>query len=162
MSLLEIQLSLPLLLTFVLLLILVLIDAFTAKDSKANYIISIVGLFIIAFVAGYSLSISPPPFIVGEAGKTVDFFSKNMLRFGGYSAAFDIIFAIGGILTLFLSRDYFKKTYYDHKEIYSILICSIFGMMSISHANHLIVLFLGIETMSIPFYVCIIPFMDRH
>ena len=155
MSLLEIQLSLPLLLIFGLILILVLIDAFTSRDSKANYILSIVGLVVVTIAACYDLFIYPNLYVIGkiDAISISTFFSKNMLRFGGYTAAFDALFAISGVLTLFLSRDYFKKTYSEHKEIYSILLCSIFGMMIISHANHLIVLFLGIEAMSIPFYV---------
>lgn len=146
----EILLSLPLLFAFVLIIFLVIIDAFTTKNKTISYVVSILGLAGIGIAAGYSLYISPNLYI---AGSSSDFFSSNMLVFGGFAAAFDIIFALGGILTLFLTRDYFNRTYNNYKELYTILLSAVFGMMCIAHSNNLLILFLGIETMSIPFYV---------
>jgi NADH-quinone oxidoreductase subunit N len=50
------------------------------------------------------------------------------------------------------SNEYMSKVYAAHKEYYSLLFFAIFGMMCIAHSNNLIVLFIGIETMSITFY----------
>ena len=150
MSLYEIQIALPLLCAFILILVLVIFDAFTSKNKNINLLISIGGLIFIGVAAGYSLYISPNLYIPEQ---NVDFFSKNMFAFGGFTAIFDIIFVIGSILTLFLTKDYFYRTYNTYKELYTIIISSVFGMMCIAHSNNFIILFLGIETMSIPFYV---------
>ena len=56
------------------------------------------------------------------------------------------------MLTIIVSKEYFEKVYKHYKEYYSLISFAIFGMMCISHSNNLIVLFLGIETMSITFY----------
>ena len=63
-------------------------------------------------------------FIYSE--QNVDFFSSMFV--GGF-AIFDIIFVIGSILTLFLTKDYFYRTYNTYKELYTIIISSVFGMM---------------------------------
>ena len=75
-----------------------------------------------------------------------------MLNFNDLASVFDILFCSAGILTIIISKEYLDKTYTNHKEYYSLLSFAIFGMMCISHSNNLIVLFLGIETMSVTFY----------
>ncbi len=150
MNIFEIQLALPLVATFALILLLIILDAFTGKNKNINYAVSILGLIAVAVAGGYTLHLHPTVFINPDA---TAFFSKNMLLFGGYAAFFDIIFALAGILTMCVAKEYFDENYANYKEFYSMLIISIFGMMCIAHSNHMIILFLGIEVMSISFYV---------
>jgi NADH-quinone oxidoreductase subunit N len=134
--------------TFALAILLVIVDALTKKESKAQMIVAFVGLcFIIAqsICSLYSLNaINEVYFECVFAGK--------MLNFDGISSCFNILFCLAGLLTIAVSKDYLSKVYENYKEHYSLLIFAIFGMMCIAHSNNLIVLFLGIETMSITFY----------
>ncbi len=77
----------------------------------------------------------------------------NMLSVGGNTHVFYFIFNIGAALVCLLSIDYIKKygTYYGE---YNILIqSSVLGMMLMAGAKDLLVIFLGLEIMSVSFYV---------
>lgn len=75
------------------------------------------------------------------------------LYLGGYTSLFDILFAIAGILTLSATKQYLEKENYNLKEFYSMINFAFLGMMIINHSANLLLLFLGIELMSISFYV---------
>jgi len=75
------------------------------------------------------------------------------LYLGGYTSLFDIFFSIAGIMTLFATKQYLEKENYNLKEFYSLLNFAFLGMMIINHSANLLLLFLGIELMSISFFV---------
>jgi NADH-quinone oxidoreductase subunit N len=78
---------------------------------------------------------------------------QNMLATGGTVNIFHTIFLFGATLVTLLSIDYIKKygTYYG--EYYIILQSSVLGMMLMAAAKDLFVIFLGLELMSVSFYV---------
>lgn len=75
------------------------------------------------------------------------------LYLGGYTSLFDILFSLAGIMTLFATKQYLEKENYNLKEFYSLLNFAFLGMMIINHSANLLLLFLGIELMSISFFV---------
>jgi NADH-quinone oxidoreductase subunit N len=77
----------------------------------------------------------------------------NMFSVGGNSHVFYFIFNIGAALVCLLSIDYIKKygTYYG--EYYILVQSSVLGMMLMAGAKDLLVIFLGLEIMSVSFYV---------
>ncbi len=75
------------------------------------------------------------------------------LYLGGYTSLFDILFSVAGIMTLFATKQYLEKENYNLKEFYSLLNFAFLGMMIINHSANLLLLFLGIELMSISFFV---------
>lgn len=77
----------------------------------------------------------------------------NMLSVGGNAHFFYFIFNIGAALVCLLSIDYIKKygTYYG--EYYILVQSSVLGMMLMAGAKDLLVIFLGLEIMSVSFYV---------
>lgn len=75
------------------------------------------------------------------------------LYLGGYTSVFDILFSIAGIMTLFATKQYLEKENYNLKEFYSLLNFAFLGMMIINHSANLLLLFLGIELMSVTFFV---------
>lgn len=77
----------------------------------------------------------------------------NMLSVGGNTHVFYFIFSIGAALVCLLSIDYIKKygTYYG--EYYILIQSSVLGMMLMAGAKDLLVIFLGLEIMSVSFYV---------
>ena len=78
---------------------------------------------------------------------------QNMLATGGNVNVFYAIFTLGAAIVCLLSIDYIKKygTYFG--EYYLILQTSVLGMMLMAAAKDLFVIFLGLELMSISFYI---------
>jgi NADH-quinone oxidoreductase subunit N len=77
----------------------------------------------------------------------------GMVRYGGYANYFGTLFCIVAGMTVILSRNYFEQQNYHRGEFYIMLLFTTVGMMLIASANDLIILFLGIELMSVCLYV---------
>ncbi len=77
----------------------------------------------------------------------------GMIEVGGKPAIFNFIFNIGAALVVLSSIDYLKKygTYYG--EYYILVQSSVLGMMVMSGAKDILMIFMGLELMSICFYV---------
>jgi len=77
----------------------------------------------------------------------------GMVRHGGYANFFGTLFCIVACMTVLLSRNYFNQQKYHRGEFYILLLFTTVGMMLIASANDLIILFLGIELMSVCLYI---------
>ncbi len=143
----EIQLAMPLILITATALIATVIDAFTGTNKKPVYEFSLVGLIITLIASAYTLFIDP---VILPAEELI---SKGMITYGGYAAFFDVVFCLAALMTLFAARPYLVREEFEYKEFYLLILYSIIGMMLISHTNNLLILFIGIEIMSICFYV---------
>ncbi|TAL68976.1 MAG: NADH-quinone oxidoreductase subunit N [Bacteroidetes bacterium] len=129
----------------------IVIDAIFLRNKSIGFYYSLAGLGITVISAIYSLIKANVALIpLHHSDRLI---TKGMLVFSGYSAFFDIIFCIAGILTILASKQYLIREYREINEYYSLLLLSIAGMMIIAHANNLLVLFIGIELMSISFYI---------
>ncbi len=78
---------------------------------------------------------------------------QNTLATGGNVNIFYAIFNIGAAIVCLLSVDYIKKYGMYFGEYYIIMQSSVLGMMLMAGAKDLFVIFLGLELMSIPFYI---------
>ena len=63
------------------------------------------------------------------------------------------IFLIAGGLTVMLSHDWLHRHGIDRAEYYALLLISLVGMMVMTSSANLMVIFLGLEIMSLPLYV---------
>jgi len=78
---------------------------------------------------------------------------QNMLATGGNVNVFHAIFTLGASVVALLSIDYIKKYGAFFGEYYIILQTSVLGMMLMAAAKDLFVIFLGLEIMSVSFYI---------
>jgi NADH-quinone oxidoreductase subunit N len=78
---------------------------------------------------------------------------QNMISTGGKTNIFYFVFNVGAALVCLLSVDYLKKYGINFGEYYILIQASVLGMMLMAGAKDLIMIFLGLEIMSIPFYV---------
>lgn len=78
---------------------------------------------------------------------------QNMIATGGNVNIFYFLFNIGAALVCLLSIDYIKKYGTNYGEYYILLQTSVLGMMLMAGAKDLFTIFLGLELMSISFYV---------
>jgi NADH-quinone oxidoreductase subunit N len=78
---------------------------------------------------------------------------QNMLSTGGITNIFYFIFNIGAAIVCLLSVDYTKKYGINYSEYYILIQNSVLGMMMMAGAKSLFMIFLGLEVMSVCFYV---------
>jgi len=103
--------------------------------------LTVVGL---AVVLAVSLSVAMP----NAAGAAV---WGNTLRHDALSFVFRMLFLLAAGLTIFFSMD--LPGLGDRGAFYLLLLASVLGMMLMAMANDLIMLFLAMETATIPLYV---------
>jgi NADH-quinone oxidoreductase subunit N len=97
--------------------------------------------------------------LVATITAAVVLFYKNGTAFGGmvrtgvYPAFFDIVFCVAGILVMFAGRAYLRRMDFEFDEFYLMILLAVSGMMLMAHSNHLLISFIGVEIMSVSFYV---------
>jgi len=77
----------------------------------------------------------------------------GMVTTGGYASFFAIVFCLSGVLSIMLSKMYIRNQGIEQGEYYALVLFAVIGMMLMAAAADLIVFFLGLELMSICFYV---------
>ncbi len=137
----ELLAALPLLLISFLAISSIVVDALVKNSQEITFRYALFGLMAVGVVAALS--------IFDE--RAVIF--SGMITTGGYASYFDVLFALGGVLTLLAARPYLRSRNYELDEFYSLMLYAVAGMMLMAHANHLLIVFIGIEIMSIVFYV---------
>ncbi|MBL7129215.1 MAG: NADH-quinone oxidoreductase subunit N [Ignavibacteria bacterium] len=78
---------------------------------------------------------------------------NEFLRINNSSIVFSVIILIGILITLFASKAYLEKEEINFGEYYSLLLFAVTGMLLMVFANDLLIIFIGLELMSICFYV---------
>jgi len=128
-------------------ILIMFLDLFISEDRilRLAPILSIVGLaasFVVSIAlwnsnrSAFSVAGGPP-----------------MLVADNFAIAFNVTFAIIGILSVLLSINYLQRTGHDRPEFYMLMLFSISGMMLMGMANDLILIFLALELLSIPLYI---------
>jgi NADH-quinone oxidoreductase subunit N len=125
-------------------LIVMLVDALVVKSTRLCSVLSIVGL--VGGIIAAALTVHP-----ASAEHAHGF--GGMINSGGMASIYDFIFCGAGIMTVLLSKDYLERLGSMYDEFYTLLMMSVAGMMLMAHANNFMVLFVGLEVMSICFYV---------
>ena len=121
-------------------IIAMVLDALIVNSSRITFIFSAITLLISGILGISTFGLHGIGF-------------NGMVTGGGFAAYFDILFSIGGLLTILTSRQYLQRENIEHDEFYSLVLFAVAGMMLIAHSNHLLILFIGIEVMSVSFYI---------
>ena len=77
----------------------------------------------------------------------------GIMRSGGFAAFINITILASTVLTILLLVSYLPGTKHDHGEVYALVLFASAGMIVLGSANHLITIFVGLETMSIALYI---------
>ncbi|MDX1586847.1 MAG: NADH-quinone oxidoreductase subunit N, partial [Balneolaceae bacterium] len=121
-------------------LLVILIDSY--KDDHDG----IFGLTIFALVAALGVS------IFDMFGPTGEAFS-GMITYGGTAAFGSMVVLFGSLFCMLISREYLQAIDHNFGEVYAMVLFATAGMLGLAMANNLIMIFLGLETMSICLYV---------
>lgn len=118
----------------------ILIEAFVKRSENLIYQISLVALI---FNLVYS--------ILTINSQNLNF--SNTLHSGGITNLFYIFLSLTSLLVIVSSKDYLTRVNYHHGEFYILIFSSLLGMMLMASSRDLILTFLGVELMSLSFYV---------
>jgi NADH-quinone oxidoreductase subunit N len=136
----DILYNVPMMIVTITALAAMIVEAARQTRPVTTYYVSLVGLMIAAIFAALNIKVEGQSF-------------GGMVQHGGYANYFGALFCIIAILTVIFSRNYFEQQKYHRGEFYILLLFATIGMMLIASANDLIILFLGIELMSVCLYV---------
>ena len=136
----ELNASLPLVILTAAGLVTLCVDAFVKRSLVIQWWVALVGLAC-AGVAGW-LSIPSS----GQA-------FGGMMNTGGSAGYWSSVFSVAGFLATALSRGYLERHDIAHGEYYTLLLFGTAGMVLMGAAGDLIIFFLGLELMSLCFYV---------
>jgi NADH-quinone oxidoreductase subunit N len=89
---------------------------------------------------------------IKDWGKGYAYFN-DMVIFDNFSIAFNISMLIITIIIFLFGIDYYKRMEFHVAEQYSLMIFALVGAFLMTSFSNLIILFLGIEILSIPLYV---------
>jgi NADH-quinone oxidoreductase subunit N len=132
---------LPLLVVIGSALVVILVDLVIPDQKK----------WITALLTTLGLAIALGLTILQPAGGETAF--NGMLRNDGFARYLNILFLVSGIAGIGLAHGYLKRLGIERGEYYMLLLFTLSGMMTMAMAVDLIMVFLGLELLSIPLYV---------
>jgi NADH-quinone oxidoreductase subunit N len=77
----------------------------------------------------------------------------DMVVCDSFGVAFKMIFLTASVISLFLGYRYMKVRHLDRPEYYALMVLSTLGMMVMANTADLVIMFLGLEIMSLPLYI---------
>ena len=136
------QLLMPELVIALTLIIVLVFDLFDAISKTVLGWMTIVG-------AGIALWVSIQMHQAGRVGLQFD----DMFKVDNFSLFFNIIFLVSTILVTLISMSYLDKGGRKQGPYYLLILLATLGMMLMAAGNELIIVFLGLELMSLSLYV---------
>jgi len=121
--------------------VLLIVDLFIPKGRKG----------ITAFLASLGIAISLGYAITQTGIESAGF--NGMVSLDGFSTFANILLLGSGLFAIALAYGYIKRMGIERGEYYILLLLSLTGMMLMSQASDLIIVFLALELLSIPLYV---------
>ena len=141
MNLSDFILTLPMITLLVWALLLLVVDLWAPKGRKG--IVAALAALGLAVTIGVTLSQA------GNGGLAF----QNMIIVDGFAVYLNVLYLVSGLLVVALSYDYLKRMNLERGEFYPLVFLSIAGMMLVTQAYNLIMVFLALEFLSIPLYV---------
>ena len=117
-----------------------LANSLIKNSARTVFYISVVGILIAIGCAVYTFPLNATAY-------------SDMLLVGGYASFFSILFLIIALFAIFISKSYLEREQYHFGEYYVLIVLSTIGMLMLGSSADLITVFLGIELMSVSFYV---------
>ncbi|HDL01317.1 MAG TPA: NADH-quinone oxidoreductase subunit N [candidate division Zixibacteria bacterium] len=77
----------------------------------------------------------------------------GMVTCDNFGVSFKLLFAVIALLAVLIAQKYLEVKHINRPEYYALLLISTMGMMVMANTTDLVVIFLGLEIMSVPLYV---------
>ena len=124
-------------------LLLLVVDLWIPKGRK--------GITAVLAVVGMAIALG---FVLAASGSTILGFNQ-MVVLDGFSSYLQVLFLVSGMAAVALAYDYIQRMQINHGEFYVLMMFSLGGMMLMSQAYNLLMVFLALELLSIPLYVLV-------
>lgn len=124
-------------------MLLLMVDVFRAPDRKSGTLLAwltVLGILLAAVANLWLLTVDE----VGASG---------MIALDSFRVFSNFLFLLGAVLFVLISGRYLDREALRHGELYVLVLLSTVGMMFFAGARDLIIVFLGLELMSIGVYV---------
>ncbi|HUN64844.1 MAG TPA: NADH-quinone oxidoreductase subunit N [Bacteroidota bacterium] len=121
-------------------LVVLCIEALSRNGERGSYVLSIVGTSVSAVFSLLSLDLTG----------TV---CNGMVTIGGVGYLFCTLFSVAALFSIILSRSYLRGAGAGFGEFYLLIMFAAIGMMLMATAADLIMIFLGLELMSVCLYI---------
>lgn len=121
--------------------VLLLIDLWIPRENK--------GVTAILATAGLAVTMG---LVLSSMNQTKTAFHGTIF-IDGFSSLLDIIFLVAGMAGIALAYSYLKRMEIERGEYYILLLISISGMILMTYAADLLVVFMALELLSIPLYI---------
>ena len=144
------QLLMPELVIALTLIIVLVFDLFDSISKTVLAWMTIVG-------AGIALGVSIQMHQAGTVGTQFN----EMFKVDSFSLFFNIIFLVSTILVVLISMSYLDRDDRKQGPYYLLILLATLGMMLMAAGNELIIVFLGLELMSLALYVLAGYFRER-
>src|SRR5207249_7489900 len=79
--------------------------------------------------------------------------AQGLVLIDDFALFFDLLFLVAGAIAILASMQYLEREKAHHGEYYALTLFSIAGMMTMVSSENLLVIFLGLELLSIPLYI---------
>src|SRR6185436_4033517 len=122
------------------LLVLVFTPAFPGRDTRLLAAASFIGLVVAAVP------------VLRQRGYTAEA-AGGLVLTDDFAVFFDLLFLGVGALAILASSSYLEREKACHGEYYGLMMFSIAGMMTMAGSENLLMIFLGLELLSIPLYI---------
>ena len=125
--------------------VLLVVDLWIPKNHKGyTALLAVVGLF---------LTLAVLVAVARQYWGVPIFAFIGMVTLDGFSVFLNAMLLMTGAVAILLALNYLKQNNLERGEFYTLLLFSLVGMMLMAQAGDLIVVFLALETLSIPLYV---------
>lgn len=121
--------------------IVLMIQASIKRDEKATWIITVVGILLALWGAGYARDFSQPVTI--------------LLQVDNWGLFFTALVLLASLVTVVLSQDSFSSEGESEEEYYLLLVLSALGAVILIQSSHMASLLLGMELMGVALYAMI-------
>lgn len=126
----------------------ILIELLTGKNKTLIYIVS---LITVAGAITGSFLILNKEFLL----------FNDLIKINVINVSFSVVILIAVLLTFIASKSYLETENINFGEYYIVVLCALLGMLLMIFANDLILIFIGLEMMSICFYILVGFFRKR-
>lgn len=146
----DISLITPEVIISVTLLLIVLFDLIFSKDKSIIPYLGLLGLFLALYYTIQNIGVSSAAFVVSSANN-----DYGLLAIDSFGTYFKIIILIASILIIFFTKSSSEINQIQDRsgEFYTLLFGMILGMMFMSSASDLIMIYISVELLSLSSYV---------
>ncbi len=132
----------------------VFIGAFVLMLLSKSFSLERLNLVAVFFL-GLSFVLEIQRFSTGSACYSFPGIFGKMYLIDDFSTLFDLMFTAGAILTLLINTAYFRSRNYYNGEYFALILFSVFGMMTLAHANELVTAFIALEIASLSIFALV-------